>query len=223
MDSLTIIQSKILDIRGQKVILDRDIAAMYGVETKVLKQAVKRNIERFPIDFMFELDAEEFEKWRSQFVISKSDKMGLRYRPFAFTELGVAMLSSVLRSPTAIQINMSIMRAFVALRQMLTDAKTNPIVLLERRVEALSQYVEDILTDVNEVNEDTRMQLDLINEAIAELQVKHKNIHERKRIGFTAEDWEMEVTICDLHFSKDVTKKFNLTELIIRFFIVNLP
>lgn len=188
MDSLTIIQNKILDIRGQKVILDRDIAAMYGVETKVLKQAVKRNIERFPIDFMFELDAEEFEKWRSQFVISKSDKMGLRYRPFAFTELGVAMLSSVLRTPTAIQINMSIMRAFVALRQMLTDAKTNPVVLLERKVEALSKYVEDILADVNEVNEDTRMQLDLINEAIAELQVKHKNNYERKRIGFTAEE-----------------------------------
>ncbi|MDE7376995.1 MAG: ORF6N domain-containing protein [Muribaculaceae bacterium] len=188
MDSLAIIQNKILDIRGQKVILDRDIAAMYGVETKVLKQAVRRNIERFPIDFMFELDAEEFENWRSQFVISNSDKMGLRHRPFAFTELGVAMLSSVLRTPTAIQVNMSIMRAFVAMRQMLTDAKANPIALLERKVEDLSKYVEDILTDVNEVNEDTRMQLDLINEAIAELQVKHRSCHDRKRIGFTAGD-----------------------------------
>lgn len=188
MESLTSIQHKILDIRGQKVILDRDIAVMYGVETKVLKQAVKRNIERFPIDFMFELDAEEFENWRSQFVTSKADKMGLRYRPYAFTELGVAMLSSVLRTPTAIQVNMAIMRAFVAMRQMVTEAKNNPIVQLEKKVEALSQYVEEILEDVNEVNEDTRMQLELINEAIAELQVKHKPNHSRKRIGFNTGD-----------------------------------
>lgn len=188
MGTLTSIQNKIIDIRGQKVILDRDIAAMYGVETKVLKQAVKRNIERFPIDFMFELDVEEFENWRSQFVISKSDKMGLRHRPFAFTELGVAMLSSVLRSPTAIQINMSIMRAFVAMRQMISDTKGSPIVQLEKKVEALSEYIEEILADVNDVNEDTRMQFELINEAIAELQVKHRGNPPRKRIGFTLQD-----------------------------------
>lgn len=188
MGTLTSIQNKIIDIRGQKVILDRDIAAMYGVETKVLKQAVKRNIERFPIDFMFELDVEEFENWRSQFVISKSDKMGLRHRPFAFTELGVAMLSSVLRSPTAIQINMSIMRAFVAMRQMISDTQGSPIVQLEKKVEALSEYIEEILADVNDVNEDTRMQFELINEAIAELQVKHRGNPPRKRIGFTLQD-----------------------------------
>lgn len=188
MDSLATIQNKILDIRGQKVILDRDIAAMYGVETKVLKQAVKRNIERFPIDFMFELDAEEFENWRSQFVISKSDKMGLRYRPYAFTELGVAMLSSVLRTPTAIQVNMAIMRAFVAMRQMISETRVSPLAQLEKKVEALSEYVEEILADVNDVNEDTRMQLELINEAIAELQVKHRSNQPRKRIGFTTQD-----------------------------------
>ena len=88
MNSLTTIQDKILDMRGQKVILDRDLAAMYGVETRVLNQAVKRNIDRFPNDFMFQLDVQEFEDWRSQNVISNSDRMGLRKRPYAFTELG---------------------------------------------------------------------------------------------------------------------------------------
>jgi hypothetical protein len=85
--------------------LDRDLAALYGVETKVFKQAVRRNIDRFPEDFMFELNESEFIKWRSQFVTSNSDKMGLRYNPMVFTEQGVAMLSSVLRSKTAIQVN----------------------------------------------------------------------------------------------------------------------
>jgi hypothetical protein len=91
--------------------LDRDLAELYGVETTVLKQAVRRNIKRFPEDFMFELTKEEFENWRSQFVTSNRDKMGLRYRPMAFTEQGVAMLSSVLNSDRAIQVN--ILRSFV--------------------------------------------------------------------------------------------------------------
>ena len=91
------IVSKIIFLRGEKVLLDRDLAVLYGVETKVLKQAVRRNIRRFPSDFMFELSKEEFEHWRSQFVTSNSVKMGLRYKPMAFTEQGVAMLSSVLK------------------------------------------------------------------------------------------------------------------------------
>jgi hypothetical protein len=91
-----IIESKILLLRGKKVMLDRDLGVLYGVETKALKQAVKRNLKRFPDDFMFELTQEEFNDWRSQFVTSKSDRKGLRYRPYAFTENGVAMLSSVL-------------------------------------------------------------------------------------------------------------------------------
>jgi hypothetical protein len=93
------IEKSILLIRGQKVMLDRDLAELYGVKTKVLKQAVRRNITRFPEDFMFELTKEEFENWRSQFVTSNRDKMGLRYRPMVFTEQGVAMLSSVLCPP----------------------------------------------------------------------------------------------------------------------------
>ncbi len=115
------IESKILLIRGHKVILDRDLSILYEVNTKALKQAVRRNIERFPKDFMFELNKEEFADWRSQFVTSKGDKMGLRYSPMAFTEQGVAMLSSVLKSKTAIQINIKIMRAFVRIRQILSS------------------------------------------------------------------------------------------------------
>ena len=118
---LQIIQSKIHLIRGSKVILDRDLAALYGVETRVLKQAVRRNLKRFTNDFMFQLSKEEFINWRSQFVMSNADKMGLRIPPFAFTEQGVSMLSSVLNSDKALDVNISIMRAFVLLRQHLSD------------------------------------------------------------------------------------------------------
>lgn len=101
--------------------LDRDLAELYGVETKVLKQAVKRNIDRFPEDFMFELTKSELENWRSQFVTSNSDKMGLRYSPFAFTEHGVLMLSSILYSQQAIQVNIQIVRIFTRLRNLLSE------------------------------------------------------------------------------------------------------
>lgn len=109
-----IIQQQIIEIRGQKVMLDFHLANLYEIETKVLKQAVKRNTNRFPTDFMFELNKEEFESLRSQFVTSK--RGGLRYMPFAFTEQGVAMLSSVLNSDKAIAINIAIMRIFVSIR-----------------------------------------------------------------------------------------------------------
>lgn len=115
------IASVIHVIRGQKVMLDRDLAKLYGVPTKVLKQAVRRNPRRFPADFMFELDETEFAEWRSQFVTSKADRMGLRYPPMAFTEQGVAMLSSVLNSQQAIEVNVAIMRAFVRLREFLAS------------------------------------------------------------------------------------------------------
>jgi len=113
------IERAIYLIRGQKVMLDRDLAALYGVETRALKQAVKRNEARFPSDFMFLLSDEELSKWRSQFVTSNADRMGLRHAPMAFTEQGVAMLSSVLKSDRAIAVNIAIMRTFVKLRQML--------------------------------------------------------------------------------------------------------
>ncbi|HKO45348.1 MAG TPA: ORF6N domain-containing protein [Pyrinomonadaceae bacterium] len=112
------IENAIFLIRGHKVMLDRDLAAMYDVQTKVLKQAVRRNKNRFPSDFMFTLHKREFDNWRSRFVTSMADRKGLRYAPMALTEQGVAMLSSVLKSHRAIEVNIQIMRAFVRLREM---------------------------------------------------------------------------------------------------------
>jgi len=113
------IQKCIYVIRGRKVMLDSDLAELYGVQTKVLLQAVKRNVDRFPADFMFQLSAREFEILRSQIVTSSWG--GRRYAPYAFTEQGIAMLSSVLRSKQAIEINIAIMRVFVRLREVLAD------------------------------------------------------------------------------------------------------
>jgi len=127
------IEKAILLIRGQKVMLDADLAELYGVETKVLVQAVKRNLDRFPEDFMFQLSQEEFAILRSQ-IVTSSDWGGRRYRPYAFTEQGVAMLSSVLRSRRAIQVNIEIMRAFIRLRQMLASH-----VELARKLDALEK------------------------------------------------------------------------------------
>jgi len=122
--------SRICTIRGQKVILDRDIAALYGVETRRLNEQVKRNINRFPKDFMFQLNESELENWKSQFATSNAIKMGLRKLPFAFTQEGVAMLSSVLSSENAIRINILIMRAFVRIRRIMLDN-----VLIQKRLD----------------------------------------------------------------------------------------
>ncbi|HKM94114.1 MAG TPA: ORF6N domain-containing protein [Prolixibacteraceae bacterium] len=113
---LDVIQNKIFEIRGQRVMLDLHLAELYEVETKVLKQAVRRNINRFPDDFMFEISLEDYSKLRSQFVTL--DWKSIKYAPFAFTEQGVAMLSSVLRSDKAINVNIEIMRAFVTIRKL---------------------------------------------------------------------------------------------------------
>ena len=141
------IEGKILLVRGKKVILDRDLAVLYEVQTKVLKQAVRRNAKRFPDDFMFELTIKEFENWRSQFVTSKSDKMGLRYKPMAFTEQGVSMLSSVLNSERAIQVNIQIMRTFTKLREMLATHKDlqKKIVAMEGKYDKQFKVVFDAL------------------------------------------------------------------------------
>ena len=128
-----VIENKILLIRGNKVILDTHLAGLYEVETKVLVQAVKRNLERFPPDFMFQLTAVKFECLRSQFVTSKS-RGGRRYFPYAFTEQGVAMLSSILNSKRAIQVNIAIMRAFVRLRKILSSHAD-----LARKLDALEK------------------------------------------------------------------------------------
>ncbi|MES2882288.1 MAG: ORF6N domain-containing protein, partial [Bacteroidota bacterium] len=120
---LALIQNKIYEIRGQKVMLDRDLAELYEVETRVLNQAVRRNLKRFPADFMFQLTEQELTNWKSQTVISNSINMGLRKPPLAFTEQGVSMLSTVLGSERAIAVNISIMRTFVLVRQHLLNFK----------------------------------------------------------------------------------------------------
>lgn len=184
-DELLVIQSKIYEIRGQKVMLDRDLAEMYGVLTKVLNQAVKRNPDRFPEDFMFQLTNEETQNWKSQIVTTNSIKMGVRRNPYAFTELGVAMLSSVLNSKTAIQINMSIMRAFVAIRHIVFTPPKDELQELQNDVRQLKEYIEDVFTDYNDINEDTRIQLELINKTLAELQIQKKLFNKpRNPIGF---------------------------------------
>jgi hypothetical protein len=128
------LQNKIYTIRGLQVMLDRDLAELYEVETKALNQAVKRNSDRFPIDFMFQLSQEEFENWRSQFVTSNSDKMGLRRPPYAFTEQGVSMLSAVLKSDIAVNISVKIIRAFVEMRKVISSNS-----LLFSKMEALEK------------------------------------------------------------------------------------
>ena len=167
-----VITSKIYLIRSIKVMLDRDLAELYGVETKRLKEQVRRNIERFPEDFMFELKKEELTNWRSQFAISNQDIMGLRIPPFAFTEHGVLMLSSVLRSERAVQVNIQIMRAFTQLRKMLSTHED-----LKRKIESMEKKYDE--------------QFQIVFEAIKQLlseEDKPKNfclrrINPRKRSG----------------------------------------
>jgi hypothetical protein len=128
------IEASIYSIRGERVMLDRDLAALYGVETKMLKRAVRRNIDRFPKDFMFVLNKAELQNWRRQFGTSNSERKGLRYAPMAFTEHGILMLSSVLNSTRAVSVNIEIMRAFVRLREMLASNAD-----LSRRVDDLEK------------------------------------------------------------------------------------
>ena len=170
--------------------LDFDLAELYQVETRALKQAVRRNIERFPEDFMFEITEPEYNYLKnsltSQIVIS-NERGGRRYMPFAFTEQGVAMLSSVLRSRTAIQVNIAIMRAFVALRNYITTTTTVTAELSEirARLALLERADEDNAEAVNDLSEDMRKELDNIYEAIAALSVRIPEVKKpREPIGF---------------------------------------
>ena len=151
-----IITNKIFLIRDQKVMVDRDLAELYGVETKYLKRPVKRNTNRFPEDFMFELTKEEFANWRSQFVTSNSsNKMGLRYAPYVFTEQGVAMLSSVLNSPKAIAVNIKIIRVFTKLREMLFNNKDLLLRMekIERKLSSQNKNIELVFQYLDELIE----------------------------------------------------------------------
>ncbi len=186
MEQLQVIQSKIYEIRGQKVMLDRDLAELYQVTTSNLNKAVKRNLKRFPPDFMFQLTEEEWEILRFQNgIIKKGRGEHTKYLPHAFTEQGLAMLSGLLNSDIAIQVNINIMRAFVAVRQMIALPPTDKLTELQQEVANLKAYMEEILSDQNDINEETAMQLELINQSLAELQMK-KTRKEKPRnpIGF---------------------------------------
>ena len=179
-------QSYIHEIHGQKVILDFDLARLYQVETKVLNQAVRRNIKRFPSDFMFQLDNKEFTDLRSQIVTSSWG--GRRTPPLAFTEEGVAMLASVLHSDVAIAANIAILRAFVQIRQyvMSTTASSSELRELRTRVDLLAQRQEENLGAINDLSEDVRQDIDNLYLAIAELSSKleSKKNEPRRKIGF---------------------------------------
>lgn len=165
---LQIIQNRIYEIRGCRVMLDFDLAELYQVSTKALKQAVKRNLRRFPEDFMFEMNSEEWEILRSQIVTSSWG--GTRYMPFVFTEQGVAMLSSVLRSEIAIEVNISIMRAFVKMRE------------LSSRYSELNQKLETFMIDTN-------IQFNEVYQALTELASKKESEDKpRKKVGFVKDE-----------------------------------
>ena len=210
MDELQNIQNLIYVIRGQRVMLDFDLAKIYQVETKALNQAVKRNYRRFEgEEFMFQLTKGEWEiitkegslsidtnantssftdgyNLRSQIVTSRfSDKWGGNRRPpYAFSEIGVAMLSSVLRSEVAIQANRKIMKAFVAYRHLAELPIAATYLELKKEIESVRSEVNEILADQNDINESIRAQLDAISTALAELQTKPSEKNNRKPIGF---------------------------------------
>lgn len=165
-----IVVNKIYVIRNQKVMLDRDLAELYGVETRILNQAVKRNISRFPEDFMFQLSKEELENWKSQIVISNREKLGLRKPPFAFTEHGVLMLSSVLNSQQAIQVNIQIVRIFTRLRNLLSEHTE------------LKLEIADIKKHLQNHDKNIELVFSYLDKLI------DKENQPRKRIGFKPDD-----------------------------------
>lgn len=166
--------NRIYVIRGIRIMLDRDLASLYEVETRVLKQAVRRNISRFPEDFMFEMSSIEFESWKREAELSDGDKKGLRYAPLCFTEQGVAMLSSVLKSDRAIQVNIQIIRVFSKIREMLTDTLNLKLDMddLRKKVESQDKNIELVFSYLTELSE------------------KQDNPEPRKKVGYKRKDEE---------------------------------
>lgn len=175
------VQQHILVVRGQQVLMDFQLAQLYGVETRVLKQAVRRNIERFPEDFMFRLTQEEANaliiNGKSQFVIPDNYNFSSS-TPFAFTEQGVAMLSSVLRSPTAVQINIEIMRAFIMARRLMVQNQEHEMAINELRLkmQMLEEALENNLGAMNDLSEEMRQEMENIYNAIGALSVKQNEL-----------------------------------------------
>lgn len=224
VNDIDVIKNRIYEVRGQRVMLDRDLAELYNVETKRLNEAVKRNIERFPEDFMFKLNKSEWEFLRSQIVTLKEGTIDAdtedvdvietslrsqfatlnegngtmssqivmttgrgqhsKYLPYAFTELGIAMLSSVLRSETAIQVNINIMRAFVAIRHAIGawQGVNLKVEQLSHKVDNLNARVDEILHEQNENNMEMAVQISALNDALDQLREKPST--PRKRIGY---------------------------------------
>ena len=191
MVDLQLIQSKIYEIRGHKVMIDRDLAELYQVTTGNLNKSVQRNIKRFPSDFMFQLTKEEFDQLKTNLIFQNgiSNWGGTRNLPYAFTEQGLAMLSGILNSDTAIQVNINIMRAFVAMRRLISNPPVDKNAELREEMKKLKDYMEEIFADQNDINEDTRIQLELINQTLAELQV-HQKLSDKPRrpIGFIRQE-----------------------------------
>jgi len=166
-----VVLTKIYLIRDHKVMIDKDLAELYGIETKRLKEAVRRNRKRFPEDFMFEMSKEELENWRTQFATSNSERMGLRYPPFCFTEQGMTMLSCVLNSERAIHVNIQIVRVFSRMRELL---KTNKDILQK-------------LIDLESKGMDHDRKINLIFKYLQQLrksETEKQEIKQRPRIGF---------------------------------------
>ena len=184
MEQLSL-QSKIHTIRNVQVMLDYDLAALYEVSTKQLNLAVKRNSERFPDDFMFQLTLEEWNALRFQFETSNT-RGGRRYAPYAFTEQGLAMLSGILNSPVAIQVNIAIMRTFVAIRQSIMPLWSNSnMKQIENKIMVLEAVSEETLAALNDLSEDTRKEFDDIYIALSEMADKQKQITKpRRKIGY---------------------------------------
>ena len=191
------IQNIIYDIRGVKVMLDYDLAAIYGVETRTLNQAVKRNMERFPPDFMFKLTEEEWFalvqkiSMSSQFVMTYPEKRPKKATPYAFTEHGAVMLASVLRSPSAVQMSVMVTRAFIAMRQALSSMLSYDLKIeqLSHKVDQLNAHVEEILHDQNDINQmqsqfnsEVALQIEVINDALDQL--REKKTEPDNPIGF---------------------------------------
>lgn len=184
---IQIIQNKIYEIRGQRVMLDFDLAELYQVTTSALNQAVKRNIARFPEEFMFRISETEWENMSSQFVTTSRAKRPKTASPYAFTEQGVAMLSAVLRSEPAIQVSISIMKAFVAMRSYLAQASLHSAELAEMRsrLQLVERDCRENLEAMNDLSEDVRKDFDAVFEAIGALSVKLPEARKQHRpVGF---------------------------------------
>ena len=190
-------QDLIYDIRGVRVMLDYDLATIYGVETRTLNQAVKRNMERFPQDFMFKLTEEEWFalvqkiSMSSQIVMTYPEKRPKKATPYAFTEHGAVMLASVLRSPSAVQMSVMVTRAFIAMRQALSSMLSYDLKIeqLSRKVDQLNAHVEEILHDQNDINQlqsqfnnEVALQIEVINDALDQL--REKKTEPDNPIGF---------------------------------------